>query len=85
MMRTAIGVTFYALALLAARPASTQAGAQSITHLVLENRSTSVAFFVRLKVTHGKGGDEVLPVVWDDNYISLLPGERREVDAMTAR
>ncbi len=22
---------------------------------------------------------EVLPVFWDDNYISLLPGEKREI------
>ena len=26
-------------------------------------------------------GDEILPVIWEDNYISLLPGERREITA----
>jgi exo-1,4-beta-D-glucosaminidase len=28
-----------------------------------------------------KGGDEVLPVIWEDNYFSLLPGETRRVTA----
>jgi exo-1,4-beta-D-glucosaminidase len=36
---------------------------------------------VRLKVNKGKGGDEILPVIWQDNYVSLLPGEKREVTA----
>ena len=56
-------------------------GRWEITHVTLENPSKSLAFFVRLKVNKGKGGDEILPVVWQDNYISLLPGERREVTA----
>ena len=47
----------------------------------LENPSRSLAFFVRLKVNKGKGGDEVLPVLWEDNYVSLLPGEKREIEA----
>src|SRR5262249_45096484 len=25
--------------------------------------------------------EEILPVLWDDNYISLLPGEKRELTA----
>jgi exo-1,4-beta-D-glucosaminidase len=57
-------------------------GNQSITRVVLENPSKSVAFFVRLKVNKGKGGEEVLPAVWQDNYVSLLPGEKREISAM---
>jgi exo-1,4-beta-D-glucosaminidase len=46
---------------------------------MVENPSKSVAFFVRLKLS-GKA-DEVLPVVWEDNYITLLAGEKREVGA----
>ncbi len=56
-------------------------GEEAVTHVTLENPSKSLAFFVRLKVNKGKGGDEILPVVWQDNYISLLPGEKREVTA----
>jgi exo-1,4-beta-D-glucosaminidase len=56
-------------------------GEEAITHVILENPSKSLAFFVRLKVNKGKGGDEILPVIWQDNYVSLLPGERREITA----
>jgi hypothetical protein len=27
----------------------------------------------------GKDGAEILPAYWDDNYLFLMPGERREV------
>jgi len=53
----------------------------AITHVTLKNPSNSLAFFVRLKVNKGAKGDEILPVIWEDNYISLLPGEKREVTA----
>jgi len=56
-------------------------GEESITHVTIENPSKSLAFFVRLKVDKGTQGEEVLPVVWEDNYISLMPGEKREVTA----
>jgi len=41
----------------------------------LTNSSSTLAFLIRLRVTNG--GNEVLPVFWSDNYISLLPGETR--------
>lgn len=56
-------------------------GEDEVTHVTLENPTKSLAFFVRLKVDKGRGGDEILPVLWQDNYISLLPGEKREVSA----
>ncbi|MGA2856794.1 MAG: sugar-binding domain-containing protein [Candidatus Sulfotelmatobacter sp.] len=56
-------------------------GEEAITHVTLENPSKNLAFFVRLKVNKGPKGEEILPVVWEDNYISLLPGEKRDVTA----
>src|ERR1700685_731796 len=56
-------------------------GEESVTHVTLENPSKSLAFFIRLQVNKGTHGDEILPVIWEDNYISLLPGEKREVTA----
>jgi exo-1,4-beta-D-glucosaminidase len=53
----------------------------AITHVVVENPSRNLAFFVRLKVDRNPGGPEILPVLWEDNYITLLPGERRELSA----
>ncbi len=57
-------------------------GPDSVTRVTLENPGRSLAFFVRLKLTKSQNGEEILPVVWEDNYISLLPGEKREVTAM---
>ena len=56
-------------------------GANQINHVTLENPSKNLAFFVRLKVDKGKAGEEILPVLWQDNYVSLLPGEKREITA----
>ena len=56
-------------------------GENAVTRVTVENPSKNLAFFVRLKLDKGKGGDEILPVVWQDNYISLLPGEKREITA----
>ena len=53
----------------------------AVTRVIVENPSKAVVFFVRLKLNQGKGGEEILPVVWQDNYISLLPGEKREITA----
>jgi len=48
--------------------------------VTLKNPGRSIAFFVRLQVT-GRNGEEALPVMWEDNYLSLLPGETRVVTA----
>jgi exo-1,4-beta-D-glucosaminidase len=58
-----------------------EAGRARVT---LENPSKALAFFVHLAVRKGSGGEEVLPVLWDDNYVTLLPGETREIDARYA-
>jgi exo-1,4-beta-D-glucosaminidase len=47
----------------------------------LKNASAALAFQVRLAVETGNRGEEILPVLWEDNYISLLPGEERAVEA----
>ena len=60
---------------------SERKGGDTLTHVTLENPGKSLAFFVRLKVNQGKDGEEILPVFWEDNYLSLLPGERRVVTA----
>jgi exo-1,4-beta-D-glucosaminidase len=56
-------------------------GEDAITHVTLDNPSKSLAFFVRLKLNKGPKGEEILPVIWEDNYVSLLPGEKREITA----
>ncbi len=47
--------------------------------VTVKNPSTSVAFMAHLRLTQGQGGADVVPVFWEENYFSLLPGESREV------
>jgi exo-1,4-beta-D-glucosaminidase len=49
--------------------------------LKVKNPSASVAFQVHARLTKGKDGDDLVPVFWDDNYFSLLPGEEKSVSA----
>jgi len=49
--------------------------------VTVTNRSPYLAFFVHVQVKNGRGGDEVLPVLWDDNYFPLMPGESRNLTA----
>ena len=45
--------------------------------VTLANTSDKLAFFIELQVTKGATQDPVLPVRWEDNYVSLLPGESK--------
>ena len=49
--------------------------------VIAENKSDTVAFMVHPRLTRGKGGEDVTPVFWSDNYFSLLPGEKKAVTA----
>jgi exo-1,4-beta-D-glucosaminidase len=53
----------------------------SVLAVVVENRGNSVAFMVHPRVTRDKGGDDLTPIFWSDNYFSLLPGEKKTVTA----
>ncbi|GAC1409041.1 MAG: carbohydrate-binding protein [Gemmatimonadaceae bacterium] len=55
-------------------------GGAGEARVTLKNRGQSIAFFMRLQVT-GRDDEEALPVLWEDNYLSLLPGETRVVKA----
>ena len=56
-------------------------GEERRVRFTLTNRSPGIAFFIELKLVSEKTGETILPVEWDDNYLSLLPGERRELGA----
>jgi exo-1,4-beta-D-glucosaminidase len=58
-----------------------QEGPDEVAHVTLSNPGSTVAFFLRLQVVTTPGAEEILPVLWHDNYLSLLPGESREVTA----
>jgi exo-1,4-beta-D-glucosaminidase len=55
-------------------------GGTGQARVTLKNPGRSIAFFMRLQITR-RGDEEALPVLWEDNYISLLPGETRMISA----
>jgi exo-1,4-beta-D-glucosaminidase len=59
-------------------------GADEDALVTVKNTGKSLAFFLRLTLSKNAGGEEILPVLWTDNYISLLPGESREIRATYA-
>jgi len=45
----------------------------------LNNPSEHPALMVRLKVVREKSRDRILPVIYSDNYVFLMPGEQRTI------
>jgi exo-1,4-beta-D-glucosaminidase len=56
-------------------------GKEKVVHAFVENPSSNVAFMVHVRVAGAKDDRDVVPSFWDDNYVSLLPGEKRELSA----
>jgi exo-1,4-beta-D-glucosaminidase len=52
-----------------------------IVRVTLRNTGKNLAFMVNAELKRGRGSDDIAPVLWDDNYISLLPGESRTITA----
>jgi len=51
----------------------------------LKNPTGHVAFFERATVSAARDGDEVLPIQYDDNYITVFPGETAEIHVVLPR
>jgi exo-1,4-beta-D-glucosaminidase len=58
---------------------TTQEHEDVVTHIMLQNDDSTLAFFIRLNLSSCGTGKEILPVLFSDNYISLVPGETREL------
>jgi len=56
-------------------------GTDRVTTVTVTNPAKTVAFAVHVKVNRSAGGEEFLPVLWQDNYITLMPGESRQIAA----
>ncbi|MBN2312689.1 MAG: hypothetical protein JXM79_02095 [Sedimentisphaerales bacterium] len=48
----------------------------------ITNLSNRIAFFIELKVSHKTTGETLLPIFWQDNDISLLPGQTKTIKAV---
>jgi exo-1,4-beta-D-glucosaminidase len=65
-------------------------GQEGSTTVTVHNPTSTLALAVHLKVNksssgrvsrEGEADNEILPVLWQDNYFALLPGETRQVTA----
>ncbi|MGH7869214.1 MAG: glycoside hydrolase family 2 protein, partial [Candidatus Dormibacteraceae bacterium] len=56
-------------------------GQPGLDRVTVENPTSHLAFFVHLRLLKGKGGEEVEPVLWQDNYFELMPGEKKAITA----
>jgi hypothetical protein len=62
--------------------AKTRISRQGVHWLItteLHNVSTAPALMVRINAVRDKSGDPILPALYDDNYIALMPGERTAI------
>ena len=59
-----------------------QADAGKKAVVEIQNLGENIAFLIELKIVGKESGEVVLPVFWDENYLSLLPGEQRTVSAV---
>ena len=56
-----------------------QVGEKGLLTVVVENTSPTVAFGNRLRLVNKTSGNRVLPLIMNDNYITLMPGQRKTI------
>jgi exo-1,4-beta-D-glucosaminidase len=49
--------------------------------VALRNTTQRIAFFERVEVSSTRDGDEILPIEYSDNYVTVFPGETVEVSS----
>ena len=57
----------------------TKIGKESHVTIRLHNPSEHIAFFERATISTKRDGNEILPILYDDNYITVFPGETAEI------
>ncbi len=56
-------------------------GEYQVYNVELKNTTHQIAFFTELRLIDTMTNASILPVLWSDNYISLLPGETHQYKA----
>jgi exo-1,4-beta-D-glucosaminidase len=54
-------------------------GAGQTVTVEIENPTPTLALMIEINVYKSDTGEVVLPVFWEDNFVTLLPGEKRKV------
>jgi len=49
--------------------------------VTLKNKSNKIAFFIHMAINDKNSDETIVPVIWSDNYVSLLPGETKVLNA----
>jgi hypothetical protein len=73
-------LTQLAAATVMARARSRRAGNSVQVHVELRNTGAAIALQNKLTLVKSSDGSRILPAYFSDNYVSLLPGESREID-----
>ena len=53
----------------------------NLARITISNPTGDLALGINVRLTSGEGGKEIIPVLYEDNYFTLLPGESREISA----
>ena len=61
------------------RATQAKIGDESHVTIRLRNSSGHIAFFERAAISTKRDGDEILPIIYDDNYVTVFPGETAEI------
>ena len=61
-----------------ARPDDTNGDGAGV-RITLRNPTARIAFFERAELLTAADGDEILPITYDDNYVTVFPGETVEI------
>jgi exo-1,4-beta-D-glucosaminidase len=61
---------------------TTNGAGQNVVDVRLRNATSQVAFFERAEVTSTRDGDEILPIEYSDNYVTVFPGETVDLEAV---
>ena len=60
-------------------------GKESYVAIRLHNPSTHIAFFERVTISSSKEGNEILPIEYNDNYVTVFPGETVEIHGIVRK
>jgi len=54
-------------------------GNRWLLRTTLQNKTNTPALMVRLKAVREKSGDRILPAIYSDGYVALMPGESKQI------
>ncbi|MDR3625295.1 MAG: hypothetical protein P4L45_00595, partial [Ignavibacteriaceae bacterium] len=56
-----------------------------LVHAKVKNASDKLSFMNRLAIIRNDNKEEVLPSIWNDNFITVFPGEESTVEARVSK